>query len=411
MINITSWFSLLIIAVILIGVSLGRYPILRMNRATIAFVGAAVLIMIGSISIEQAFAAIDLNTILLLFSIMILNVNFRLCGFFHLISNQILKFAKTPRQLLALLVISSGILSALFLNDTIVLVFTPITLEITHLLKRNPIPYLIALATSANVGSVATVIGNPQNIIIGISSNISFTKFALYLAPVAGIGLFTIWIIIILFYKEEFKRAELTSACLPKFRIYQPLLRKSTIAAIIMVGALMFGAPISIAAMGAASLLLVTRRLKAERVFAEIDWSLLVFFASLFVVTKTIETIGFSNQLINIAQIKSGSEIVDLAILSTVSSNLISNVPAVLLLRTIINTYSNITIAWLTMAMATTFAGNLTLLGSVANLIVAESAKKQGVILHFKEYLKIGLPITLATIFWGIIWLNLFYGN
>lgn len=182
---VSFWFSLFIIIITLIGVSIGRYPVLRMNRATIAFVGAVILITINAISLEQAYQSIDLNTIVLLLSIMILNVNFRLSGFFYLISRFLLKFAKTPRQLLGMLIFLSGLLSAIFLNDTIVLVFTPIILEIVLALRRNPIPYLIALATSANVGSVATIIGNPQNILIGTFSGISFLEFSIYLTPIA----------------------------------------------------------------------------------------------------------------------------------------------------------------------------------------------------------------------------------
>lgn len=403
------WLSLAIISITIIGISLGRYPFLRMNRATIAFVGAVALVLIGSISLDQAYAAIDLNTIVLLLSIMILNVNFRLSGFFFLVSKYILKWAKTPRQFLALLILSSGILSALFLNDTIVLVFTPIVIEITKILKRNPVPYLIALATSANVGSVATIIGNPQNILIGASSGISFVNFAMHLIPVALAGLGFIWIVIVLLYQKDFQPGKFDFVELPKYRVFRPLLNKSIFFSLLMLVALIAGVPTAIAAMCAASLLLITRRLKAERVFAEIDWSLLVFFSCLFIVTGAVDTIGLGSQLIHISKLNSGNEIVDLTIVSTIASNLISNVPAVLLLKNIIAAYANTKIAWLTMAMATTFAGNLTLLGSVANLIVAESAKKRGVILSFREYLKAGVPITIATLALGVLWLNLFY--
>ncbi len=403
------WPAIIVISVTIIGVSLGRYPFLRMNRATIAFVGAVVLIIINAISTEKAYQAVDLNTIVLLFSIMVLNVNFRLCGFFNLVSKSILKFARTPQRLLGYLIFFSGFLSALFLNDTIVLVFTPIVLEITTLLKRNPLPYLLALATAANVGSVATIIGNPQNILIGSFSGISFAEFTLYLLPIASLGLIVIWIFIRLLYKTEFSNGKFDAIELPEFRIFRPLLKKSIIASILMLAALFIGVPTALAAMGAASLLLITRRIKPERVFIEIDWSLLVFFSGLFVVTRTIETIGVSEHLIDFLKINSGNEILDLTIISTISSNLISNVPAVLLLRNVITAFSNTKIAWLTMAMATTFAGNLTLLGSVANLIVAESAKKRNVILSFGEYLRAGAPITIVTIMMGVLWLSIFY--
>lgn len=402
------WFSCFVIIFTIIGVSLGRYPFLRMNRATIAFVGAVVLVIFKSISIEQAYDAIDLNTILLLFSIMIVNVNFRLSGFFNLICKYILVLARTPRQLLALLIFFSGFLSSLFLNDTIVLVFTPLILEITIVLKRNPIPYLIALATSANIGSVATIIGNPQNIIIGNFSSISFIKFTFLLFPVAIIGLIFVWFFIILIYKQEFLSERFNSITMPKFRIYKPLLKKAIISTLLMFCAIIIGVPVTLAAMGAASILLITRRLKAERVFNEIDWSLLVFFSGLFVVTKTVEVLGISDQLIKLFQISGGSEVLNLTIISTITSNLISNVPAVLVLKNIIVSYSNKEIAWLTMAMATTFAGNLTLIGSVANLIVAESAKKRGIILSFAEYFKSGVLITFLSLILGVLWLSLF---
>ncbi|MBN1154247.1 anion transporter [candidate division KSB1 bacterium] len=396
--------SIIIISVTIIGVSLGRYPFLRMNRATIAFVGAVILVGTGAITTDQAFQAIDLNTIVLLLSIMILNVNFRLSGFFFIISKAILKLASTPKRLLAWIIIFSGLTSALFLNDTIVLVFTPIVIDMTNMLKRNPIPYLIALATSANIGSAATIIGNPQNILIGAFSGIGFIEFFLYLIPVAIIGLVVIWLIIFVLYKSEFVNIKFDRVRPPKHRVYRPLLRKSSISAALMLIALVCGVPTSVAAMIAAALLLITRRLKAERVFAEIDWSLLVFFSSLFVVTKSIDTIGLSDHLIEVLKVSTDNEVLDLTIIATISSNIVSNVPAVLLLKNIVLTYSHTKIAWLTLAMATTFAGNLTLLGSVANLIVAEGAKKRKVILSFNEYLRAGLPITLLTLLFGVLW-------
>lgn len=402
-------FGVTVVIVTIVGVSIGRYPVLRMNRATIAFVGAVLLLFLGVISLEQAYAAIDLNTIVLLLSIMILNANFRISGFFTLITGFIVKISSTPKRLLALIIFASGGLSALFLNDTIVLVFTPLVLEIMRRLNRNPVPYLIALATAANVGSAGTIIGNPQNIIIGSFSKISFVEFARYLLPVAVAGLFVIWIVIMLFYRREFASNNFGHIQMPKQRLFKPLLRKSLISSFFMLVMMIVGLPVSMAALGAAAILLVTRRLKPERVFAEIDWSLLVFFSALFVVTHSLETMGMSHGLVAALSIDSGYPLLDLSVISTLASNLISNVPAVLLLRPVVESFSNQTIAWLTLAMATTFAGNLTLLGSVANLIVAESAKKEGVVLSFGEYLKCGLPITLITIIMGIIWLSLFY--
>jgi len=404
--NSFEWISLIIILLTILGVALGSYPVLRMNRTTIAMVGATSLIVIGAISLENAIQAIDFDTIILLFSIMVININFMLSGFFNLITSQILILAKTPQRLLALVIFVSGLLSALFLNDTIVLVFTPIVLNITTVLKRNPLPYLMALATAANVGSAATIIGNPQNILIGTASKIPFTEFALALAPVSIVGMIIIWMVISFIYKKEFKKTTFEKLPDEKIRLLRPLLYKSVAAAIIMLGSFIVGFSMPVAALGAASLLLITRRVKPERVFREIDWSLLVFFIGLFIVTKTLDYIGVSQILKGLMTLNTGNEIVDLTIISVILSNLISNVPAVLVLRPIIDTFVNPQLAWLTMAMATTFAGNLTLLGSVANLIVAESAKKGGVKLTFAEYLKAGIPITILTTIFGVLFLS-----
>lgn len=399
--------ALPIILLILIGVAVGRYPRLRMNRATIAFTGSTLLIVIGGISFEEAFAAVDLSTLALLFAMMVINVNLRLSGFFRLIIGQILCWARTPRQLLALIIFASGLLSAIFLNDTIVLMFTPLVMEITLLMKRRPIPYLIGLVAAANIGSTATITGNPQNMLIGMSSGISFVTFSAYLLPVSGIGLIISWLVILLIYREEFKPQALEPPRPATQRIYPPLLRKSLVAAGLMVLAFILGAPIPLAAMLAAAFLLITRRLKPQRVFQELDVSLLVFFLGLFIVTESLNTTGITEAMFNLVQPLAQSGTGALAGVALVLSNLVSNVPAVMLFRPFIPGFANPQLAWLTLAMATTLAGNLTLLGSVANLIVAESARRRGVDLGFIEYLKSGVPISLLTMLLGVIWLNL----
>lgn len=401
-----TWLALLVIIVTIIGVALGRYPLLRMNRATIALVGATILIAMGAISLEGAYETLDLDTLVLLFAMMIINVNLRLAGFFRLVGDNLIRQARSPGQLLALIIVASGLLSALFLNDTIVLVFTPFVTEITLSLKRNPIPYLMGLATAANIGSTATITGNPQNMLIGISSQIPFMTFTGYLGPLALVGLGLAWFIIVITYRAEFT----TSFCAERPHIapryYRPLLRKSMLAVALMLVAFVSGVPVPLAALVGASLLLITRRLKPERVFREIDWALLVFFAGLFVVTGAIEAIGLSQQLFRLTQPLAEQSVASLSLVSALLSNLISNVPAVLLFRPVIPQFPNPQQAWLTLAMATTLAGNLTLLGSVANLIVAESAKRWGITLSFTEYLRAGLPITIVTLFTGVLWLS-----
>jgi Na+/H+ antiporter NhaD/arsenite permease-like protein len=401
-----SALALGVIAVTLVGVAVGRYPWLRLNRATIVVVGATLLAALGAISLTQAYAAIDLNTIVLLFAMMILNANLRLAGFFRLVSGWVAALARSPRRLLALILITGGLLSALFLNDTIVLMFTPLVLEITRALKRKPVPYLIGLAVAANIGSTATITGNPQNMLIGLASGLSFARFSAYLAPVALVGLALAWLVLVALYRAEFAPGAFTQTFSLPSRPYRPLLRKSLFATALMLAAFLLGVPIPLAALGAASILLVTRRLKPERVFRELDWSLLVFFTGLFVVTGAIETTGLTRQLFTVAQPIAERGVAALTVVAALLSNLVSNVPAVMLFRPLVPHFPDPARAWLTLAMATTLAGNLTLLGSVANLIVAETARGQGVKLAFGEYLRAGVPITLLTLTVGVLWLS-----
>lgn len=405
----TSYLSLITIVLSLVGIAIGSYPGFRMNRATIALVGATALVIINNLSLIEAAKLVDINTIILLFAMMVLNINLRLSGFFNIIANRIIRIAKTPQQLLALVIFSSGFLSSLFLNDTIVIMFTPLLIEIVIKLKRNPIPYLIALAASANVGSVATIVGNPQNMIIGIFSGLSFVEFALKLFPLAIFGLFIVWIVIVSIYRKEFKEKVILQSDEFQPRIFKPLLIKSSVVLIIMLAAFLSGFPIALSALGASALLLITRRIKPERVFIELDWSLLVFFSGLFIITDLLNQLMITPNFSGSLELFSGNSVFDLSIISLVLSNLISNVPAVLVLSPIIKSLHNNGVLWLALAMSSTFAGNLTLLGSVANLIVAESAKRHGITLSFSEYLKSGILITTFTFLTGILWLNFFF--
>jgi Na+/H+ antiporter NhaD/arsenite permease-like protein len=403
------YVALFVILFTLYGIAVGSYPVFRMNRATIALVGASILIFIGAINVEQAYQAIDLNTIVLLFSMMIINGNLRISGFFKIVTSRIITLAKTPKQLLLLIVFSSGFLSAFFLNDTIVIVFTPLVIEVVRTLKRNPVPYLIGLVTAANIGSSATIIGNPQNMIIGISSGISFSRYALYQTVPAVFGLFIVLLIIFVLYKKEFGKSGFEKIETENVKPYKPLLVKSIIASGAMLTALFAGVSIPIAALGGASILLITRRLKPERVFREIDWSLLVFFAALFIVTKSIDTSGFGTHLERTFKPFLTQSIATLAFSSSIFSNIVSNVPTVLLFRPIMDKFVNADQAWMVLGMATTFAGNLTLIGSVANLIVAESAGKYSIKINFWEYLKTGFIVTVITLVFGIMWFTLVF--
>lgn len=397
---------LLIILITLTGVAIGHLPGLSMNRATLCTVGGTLLVLSGALSHTTALQAIDLDTIVLLLAMMVINAHLRLAGFFAWVARRTVTSRLPPQGLLALLMLISGGLSALFLNDTIVLSFTPLVLEVVLTIGLPVEPFLIALAVSANIGSVATLIGNPQNMLIGVASGIAFPDFFLALGPVALGGLFIAWLILILLYRHPLAATPQGTPPGQADPMDQPLLWKSLLATTILVGLLLAGLPIALAALSAASILLITRRWCPDRVFQGIDWGVLVFFAALFVVTRAVETTGFGARFLALLTTETALQIPSLAVIGLLLSNVVSNVPAVLLLRPLVTDLPWAETAWLTLAMATTLAGNLTLLGSVANLIVAESARRHGVILGFWNYLRAGVPITLCTLAWGVAWLH-----
>jgi Na+/H+ antiporter NhaD/arsenite permease-like protein len=404
--NPIRWIDLGIILFTYAAIAIGQVPRLRMNRATIALTGAAALIAVRAIDEKQAFAAVDLGTVTLLFAMMVINVNLRIAGFFRLVGNRVLRLASTPRTLLALIVMASGVLSALFLNDPVCLLFTPLVVDLTLRARRNPIPYLLGLATAANIGSTATITGNPQNLIIGQASGIPYLTFLLHLGPVALIGLAICWGVIVLVFPGEF-RGRLEHIDLPEPQTYPPLLIRCVLVVIGLLVAFLIGLPVASSAFVAAALLL-TSRLHPRKLLA-LDWDLLAFFFGLFIVTGAIEVTGLSDQLFKIAAPLLHSGTAALSVATAGLSNLVSNVPAVLLFRPQIASFPNPQQAWLTLAMSSTLAGNLTLLGSVANLIVAEVAARQGVQVTFAAYLRVGVPVTILTIAVGVIWLTLFH--
>lgn len=402
------WITLVIVALTYIGIALGTWPKLRVNRTTLTLIGGGLLIALGQVDFRHIDQFVDLNTIILLFSMMVINACLKLSGFFRLTGSFLLRTAHSPRTFLAIEILVSGLLSAIFLNDTICIMFTPLILGVTLAAKRNPIPYLIALATSANIGSTATLTGNPQNMIIGVASGITYTHFLFALLPVALLGLGSVWGVLVLLYPREFCAGPFANLEETNPKVYRPLLIKSLLVLLGLLVAFFIDVPIAEAAFLAACALLLTRRVRPEKVFAEFDWGLLVFFSGLFVVTGSLEVNGVSQRLFSLAHLDKNTGVLAFSALTVVLSNLISNVPAVMLLRPVVAALSNPTAGWLTLATASTLAGNLTLLGSVANLIVAESAHRQNVDLSFWEYTRAGIIITLISLAFGIGWILLF---
>lgn len=387
------------IALTYFGLALGYLPGLRMNRATIALVGSAFVIALGVLSLKDAWDAIDPTTIVFLFSMMIVNASLSYSGFFRVALMGLLSVTQSPFGLLVMLTFGSGILSAIFLNDTIALILTPLILNLSKTLRLNPIPYLLAMAGATNIGSVATLSGNPQNILIGSFSGIGYLEFARVLAPIALIGLMIQIALLWVLYPAVRSTLPQERFTLPDNRIYRPLFVKTIVITTGLLIAFVVGLPLAESALMAASLLLITRRIKPNRLLREVDWNLLLMFSGLFILTKATQQLNLLEPFTR--EIGSSAGLLSV---TAILSNPVSNVPAVLLLQPLI-AHDN-TQSWLLLSAGSTLAGNLTIFGSVANLITVEAAAKRGYRLSFFEHLRFGLPVTGMTLAIAYFWLG-----
>jgi len=397
--------AIIIFLSVYLVLAVGRLPGFRVDRTGACIIGASLMIAFGVLDIKQAYAAIDYDTIILLFGMMIVVASLRLSGFFSAVAEWVVEHAHRPIALLAAIVFVAGFFSAFFVNDTMCLVLTPLVLEITRQLRRNPVPYLLAVAMAANIGSVATITGNPQNMMIGSFSGIHYRTFAAALSPVAGLGLLLTVAVIAAAYHREFRLRERVALPQRPVRVNRVLMWKSLAVSAGMIVFFFAGWPVPKVALMAGAVLLVTRRVKPERIYREIDWSLLVLFIGLFIVVAGVEKTSLPENLFHVAQQFHPERTSVLSVIATLLSNLVSNVPAVLVCKPFIAHMSDPLRSWLTLAMSTTLAGNLTILGSVANLIVVQRARHE-VRISFWEYCKVGAPLTVLTIAAGVVWLG-----
>ena len=388
------------------GVALGRIPGFRLDRAGIALTGAALMMAVGAITPEEAYRAIDLDTLALLLGMMIVVAHLKLSGFFRLVTGWALAHAHSPLVLLATVAVTTGVLSAFLVNDAVCLVMAPLVIEVTRSLRRDPIPYLLTVAMASNVGSAATITGNPQNMIVGAVSRIPYTTFAATLTPVAAVGLLFVILLVAALWWDEFRRpAQLTAKSSPP-RLHKPQLIKAVVVAFGVIVSFFAGVAVAKAAILGGALLLVTRAIKARKVYREIDGSLLLLFAGLFVVVAAAEKILFTSEVVGAVQSFHLDNIYILTAVTAVLSNIISNVPAVLALKPFVQGLTDQHRIWLVIAMSATLAGNLTLVGSVANLIVAERARAAGIEMSFWAYCRAGIPLTAITLAIGAWWLS-----
>jgi Na+/H+ antiporter NhaD/arsenite permease-like protein len=398
------------------GLALGRFPGLLVDRAGIALVGATLIVLTGMLSLDEAVRAIDHDTLILLFAMMIVVAYLRLAGFFERVTGWALSRLQNPITLLAVTILLAGVLSAFLVNDIVCLTMTSLILHGARRLRLNPVPYLLALATAANIGSTATITGNPQNMIIGSLAHISYARFAARLAPIAVVGLLLNFALVYWLFRNSLREDSGQGDRPPESAIapdrvlrgngHAWLLRKSIAISVAVVVLFLSGLPISLVALGGAALLMLDR-VRPQKIYDQIDWGLLVMFAGLFVVVHAFE-VHVTRQW-GVEQWKALQQhpVGMLSVVSAGLSNLVSNVPAVLLFKPIIPAMPQAIqeTAWLTLAMSSTLAGNLTIVGSVANLIVMEIASRHGCRISFRTYCGLGIPLTLVTLAAGVLWL------
>jgi Na+/H+ antiporter NhaD/arsenite permease-like protein len=393
-------------------IAIQKIPRVHISRAAGALIGAVAMALFGVLSPQEAYRAIDLDTIIFLLGMMILVAHLEIAGFFELLELWILKRARTQHQLLALVIASSGLLSPLFMNDTICLMFTPVLVRVVQRLKLDPVPYLLGLVLAANAGSTATLIGNPQNMLVGLRSGVSFVEFFIALGPAALLSLIIIYLGILLLFRKSLGGALPETPDLPEYRelaVQRGLLFVSLGTLVLFLGLLIAGVSPQWAAISCAALLLVLASNRPRRALQQVDWTLLLLFSGLFIVMRGLEATSWLDRVVDLTgPWLSASGIVGLIALvglTVVVSNVVSNVPAVLLLAPILVRAGAGAESWLVLAMASTLAGNLTIIGSAANLIVLEIAAQRGVHIGFWTYLKVGLPVTIATIALSAVWL------
>ncbi|MGH9452120.1 MAG: SLC13 family permease, partial [Terriglobia bacterium] len=380
-----------------------------LDRTAASFCGAVAMVIAGVLSLPAAYQSVSWDTIIFLLGIMILVAHFRVSGFFDWLAVRISALAHTPFQLLALLVFTTGILAAFFVNDTVCLMFTPIVLAVTERLELPATPYVIALATSANIGSVMSITGNPQNALIGVSAHFSFLGFLGHLAPVSLIGLALNLFLLALIFRKQLGHKALSAGPQSSSRSRKPLdrvlLTKCVLAASLAVVLWIFNFSFPLVAASVGALILIIGRVKSESIHRNIDWTLLLFFASLFVVIQGLVASGAVAYLVReFRPMLAGGTLAQLFGLSgamLVLSNLVSNVPAVLIFQPIVKTLQHSHFAWLVLASASTLAGNCTPFSSVANLIVLQQANRR-VRISYWEFTRVGILVTLVTTLAGI---------
>ena len=378
----------------------------KLDRPSGALLGAVLMVLCGVLTLDEAYRAVDFNTILLLLGMMLIIAYLKIANCFKYLSYLLITHARNSFLLLCFVSFSSGILSALFVNDTICLMFTPLLILALNQTKLNPIPFLIALATSSNIGSVVTLTGNPQNMLIGVFSKIPYLTFTFHLLPIGILSLIVNVLIIYIIFRKDINFKKLDSIELVKPELDVKLTMKSLVVLFFIFLGFIFTGNLPLSAITGGLALIIISGTKPQDAMEKVDWTLLLFFSGLFIVVGGINKAGFLTMTHNAVEPYLGKtvsgQILNFSIFSVIASNLVSNVPFVLLSATWIDKFIDPKTMWYALAMSSTFAGNLTIVGSVANMIVLELSKEY-VHVGFWDFFKVGFITTVVSTIIGII--------
>lgn len=405
------WLPLVMIFIFCLtysGIAIGQSSLLRLDRTGYALLGATAMLATGCITLETALDSINWPSLILLFSLMVVSAQMHYAGIYSKMAEFFTRFLKRPIVFLAILMLSSALLSAFLNNDVVCLAFTPVI--ILSLVKKqyNPVPYLVALALSSNIGCAYTLIGNAQNILVGEVAHLSFDKYILYAAVPVTACLLSAFLLIVFITRGRWKLEtagpinEQWETPMP-FNAWRTIKGSGTLLIIVLLF-LFSPLPQYLIALTAAGLLLCSRRLESKQVLELVNWQLLLLFIGLFVVVGAFSSSPVEKDLTAFLY-SLGIDLTDKAtlVLTTATlSNLINNSAAVMLLLKITD-FSQPENGYL-LAMSNAIMGNFLLIGSLANVIVAQTAEGMGVTVSFKTFAKYGIPVSLVSLVILLAW-------